>query len=224
MKTLKSMKLVVLALLVPIFATGCAGFTKSVDEQGNEQTSNKLWGTLIGMGGAVFEGKHSRRDSSSIAKRMLGAGALGAGVGHLFDKQNEELAEEFRKKQIQVQVQGELVKATVQVHFTSGSTQISARDMGKINEVSQIANQHAPNYTIAIVGHTDSQGPEQMNMNLSVNRAKSVGFELAQRVRNRIQTGGFGEERPVADNSTAAGRAANRRVEFFFRPPAQQQK
>ena len=67
-----------------------------------------------------------------------------------------------------------------------------------------------------IGGHTDSQGREEMNLNLSQQRAESVLIALQSR---RILTGnlipiGYGETRPIAYNGTEEGREANRRIEF----------
>ncbi len=74
---------------------------------------------------------------------------------------------------------------------------------------------------LEIQGYTDSQGREEMNLALSQSRAESVLNELRAR---RVITGsfkavGYGEENPVADNGTEAGREANRRIEFrLIRP------
>ena len=68
---------------------------------------------------------------------------------------------------------------------------------------------------VDVVGHTDSVGPEAYNQQLSVRRATSVrDFLVANGANaNIIDVSGMGESSPVADNSTAAGRAQNRRVE-----------
>ncbi len=73
-----------------------------------------------------------------------------------------------------------------------------------------------PAAKIEISGHTDDAGSEVYNKNLSQNRAKSVmEYLVSHGVSQRILTAvGYGESKPVADNSTEAGRAENRRVEF----------
>lgn len=70
--------------------------------------------------------------------------------------------------------------------------------------------------TIAVEGHTDSQGSDQYNQGLSERRAKAVAEYLESHgiARSRMETTGFGESKPVADNDTADGRAQNRRVEL----------
>ena len=71
---------------------------------------------------------------------------------------------------------------------------------------------------IAVVaeGHTDSTGPDTYNQGLSERRAKSVrDYLVAGGIdASRIETAGYGESQPVADNSTRDGRAQNRRVEL----------
>jgi outer membrane protein OmpA-like peptidoglycan-associated protein len=75
---------------------------------------------------------------------------------------------------------------------------------------------------IDVYGHTDPSGGDGINIPLSQNRAQSVATYLAQRGVNsaRIATQGFGSSRPIADNGTEAGRAANRRVEIRIVPVA----
>src|SRR5207237_4146525 len=71
---------------------------------------------------------------------------------------------------------------------------------------------------VRIIGHTDSTGPDELNDRLSLARAQSVRDYIVTRgVRPElIQIAGRGEHEPVADNSTDAGRARNRRVEIFL--------
>jgi outer membrane protein OmpA-like peptidoglycan-associated protein len=72
-----------------------------------------------------------------------------------------------------------------------------------------------PNVKVRIDGHTDAQGSDSYNQQLSNNRAVSVGTALASMGvdASRIQAVGHGEAKPVADNNTDAGRQQNRRVE-----------
>ena len=69
---------------------------------------------------------------------------------------------------------------------------------------------------LEIGGHTDSQGREQMNLNLSQSRANSVLFELQRRrvLTKNIIAKGYGESQPIASNDTEQGREINRRIEF----------
>jgi OOP family OmpA-OmpF porin len=78
-----------------------------------------------------------------------------------------------------------------------------------------------PDVTVRIDGHTDSVGTEEYNQGLSERRAEAVASYLEERgvSRDRMTVAGFGETQPVADNSTAEGRALNRRVEIDLIDP-----
>jgi OOP family OmpA-OmpF porin len=73
-----------------------------------------------------------------------------------------------------------------------------------------------PTVRVAIEGHTDSQGSETGNQALSESRAESVKDYLVGEgiAADRLETAGFGESNPIADNGTPEGRAENRRIEF----------
>ncbi len=75
-----------------------------------------------------------------------------------------------------------------------------------------------PGRTVRVEGHTDSIASEEYNQKLSEERAASVAAWLAAHgiERDRLVTVGWGERRPIADNSTAAGRQRNRRVEIII--------
>jgi len=85
----------------------------------------------------------------------------------------------------------------------------------KLAKVSGIILAH-PGLKIAVEGHTDSIGGDEYNMKLSENRAKAVqSYLVSQGLNSGIVTAqGFGKNRPVVDNGTAAGRQQNRRVEM----------
>ncbi len=101
------------------------------------------------------------------------------------------------------------------VNFMFDSSSLTRVAQDTLSRVARdlVAN---PSVTVEVVGHTDWIGSNEYNMRLSRARAESVkSFLITQGVAaDRIATAWFGEERPVATNNTAAGRAANRRVEI----------
>jgi len=109
-------------------------------------------------------------------------------------------------------------KIAIQIHFASGSARISPESMPQMAQLGQaLASEALGNRVVSVEGHTDSEGGEESNQRLSEARARSVKDHLASRYGiepDRLPTRGFGESDPVASNDTAAGRAANRRVEF----------
>ena len=100
------------------------------------------------------------------------------------------------------------------IHFDTDSAGIRADSPPSLNVVLQLIN-NRPGSRWVISGHTDNKGSVVRNQPLSESRAAAVVTWLAAHGvdRNRLQSQGFGASRPVADNSTAVGRALNRRVE-----------
>ena len=89
------------------------------------------------------------------------------------------------------------------------------------NSLNQLANllKSEPDVQIDIQGHTDSTGSDRVNDPLSENRAQAVAQYLVQQGVPATQfknVSGFGSHNPIADNSTATGRAQNRRVEIYM--------
>ena len=100
--------------------------------------------------------------------------------------------------------------------FETASAKISAHGMAAIDKVVDILKQ-CDDETLGIAGHTDSIGSEDYNKDLSARRISSVLLELEQREVDisRFVKSPWGEEKPVADNLSEAGRAKNRRIEFY---------
>ncbi|MEO0891279.1 MAG: OmpA family protein [Pseudomonadota bacterium] len=107
------------------------------------------------------------------------------------------------------------VKDTRKISFEPGSARLDVAAKQIMDDIAEILRECGA-LTMEIGGHTDSQGREVMNQQLSQSRAQAVLNEL--RVR-RVLTGsitavGYGESEPIADNDTEEGREANRRIEF----------
>ncbi|AWX43900.1 putative lipoprotein YiaD [Flagellimonas maritima] len=101
--------------------------------------------------------------------------------------------------------------------FESGSANIQPQSMGIIRQISQVLQQEK-GMKLKIVGHTDSDGSDENNLNLSEKRAEAVKNVLATVYgisSNRLMSEGKGESEPVEDNATIEGKAQNRRVEFI---------
>jgi outer membrane protein OmpA-like peptidoglycan-associated protein len=101
--------------------------------------------------------------------------------------------------------------------FESGSASLQPQSMGIIRQISQVLQQE-PEMNLVIIGHTDADGDDALNMALSAKRAETVVNALVQVYQidpDRLQAEGKGETDPVADNSTTNGKAQNRRVEFI---------
>ncbi|TLN23467.1 OmpA family protein, partial [bacterium] len=104
------------------------------------------------------------------------------------------------------------------LEFDSGSDKIKPEYMGKIEEVANFLKEF-PEVGGTIEGHTDSAGADAYNMELSNKRAKSVVTLLEEKygiTKGRINSKGYGETKPVADNAKPEGRAKNRRIIAAF--------
>ena len=100
--------------------------------------------------------------------------------------------------------------------FDSGSANIQPQSLGIVRQISQVLMQDE-NIKLNIIGHTDADGPDDVNLKLSKARAaavKEVLINIYKVSANRLTTDGKGETQPLGDNKTADGKAQNRRVEF----------
>ncbi|SFC93223.1 OmpA family protein [Tropicimonas isoalkanivorans] len=114
----------------------------------------------------------------------------------------------------------ELIKSAQsldKITFEPSSSEISGSAVGIVNEIADILKGCKDvEMQIEIAGHTDSQGREEMNLELSQSRANAVLEALIARrvLTSAITARGYGEAEPIADNDTEEGREENRRIEF----------
>ena len=101
------------------------------------------------------------------------------------------------------------------ITFELGSARIRPQSFPVIDGAVALLKEY-PTLRLRIDGHTDDQGKDDANQKLSEDRAASVKAYMVSKgvEEGRIDTAGYGETRPVQDNKTAAGRSANRRIEF----------
>lgn len=105
--------------------------------------------------------------------------------------------------------------AAKNIYFATGSSKLLPKSFKSLNEVAKILNDN-PSYKIDIEGNTDNSGKAEKNQVLSEARAAAVATYLQSKgiTDARLAATGFGQDKPVADNKTAAGRAKNRRVDL----------
>lgn len=106
--------------------------------------------------------------------------------------------------------------STNAILFASGSDKIQPESNAVLNQIKDALSQ-APDMKIKIIGHTDNDGDANSNLALSKKRANAVKMKLATMGIDayRMTADGKGENEPVADNDSPAGKAQNRRVEFI---------
>jgi outer membrane protein OmpA-like peptidoglycan-associated protein len=158
-------------------------------------------------------------------KRYVWGAALGAlaggAIGSYMDKQEEEFREELADSGVEVYREGDSIRLSIpgNITFATGSDAIVTGFYPVLENVAKVLNRYDKT-KLSIEGHTDSVGDVNSNRELSMQRANSVAIYLqATNVEaNRLQTLGMGESQPIADNATAQGRQANRRVELRIIP------
>lgn len=115
--------------------------------------------------------------------------------------------DDVMKKEVAIVLEG--------IHFNVGSSEIKNESLPKLREALKTLQTY-DDVTVEISGHTDNTGSKSLNQRLSQDRAESVKNWLVKNGidAERIVAVGYGEDRPIADNSTADGRLQNRRIEF----------
>ncbi len=171
-----------------------------------------------GVGGAAGAGLGALVGGRKGALIGLGVGALAGGsVGLYLDKQRKELE---RVAEVKKTENGLLVQMKNDILFDTGSDGVKAEGVAELAKVGDILAKYSDD-RVRIEGHTDSTGDAQLNQALSERRANAVKALLVSRgvLEQQISTLGFGESKPVADNTSPAGRAKNRRVELHIDVP-----
>lgn len=115
-----------------------------------------------------------------------------------------------------VRVEAKRITIMDKIHFETGKAVIKPESYGLLDEVARIIMDNPQVGRVEIAGHTDNRGSDELNLDLSTQRAQAVrDFLLEAGVSSqRLVARGYGETRPIDTNITRDGRANNRRVEF----------
>ncbi|MEE9334960.1 MAG: OmpA family protein [Granulosicoccaceae bacterium] len=181
-------------------------------------------GAAIGaIAGAVIGNQSSSKNGKYVGAAV---GALtGAAVGSYMDKQqaklNQELAAESRNNEITVtRVDKETLKINVssETSFDHNSAGIKPSFRNSLQKVGDVIAEYNST-AVHVIGHTDSTGSDSYNQQLSEKRASAVSRHLSRNGvdRTRMRMSGRGENQPVSDNASSAGRSDNRRVEIYLK-------
>ena len=208
-----------LAVSSALVVTGCT----TNPETGRREISRTAVGAVLGgLGGLVVGDVIGGRNDRTEQIIGAGIGAIAGGaVGAYMDRQEAELRRQTAGTGVDVIREGNdlLLRMPAGITFAFDSYQVQPQFQATLNEVAQTLQAY-PSTIIDVLGHTDSVGSDAYNQQLSQQRAQAVANYLIQRGVQpaRIATRGYGESMPIADNSTEAGRAANRRVEIKVVP------
>ena len=213
------MKVAILTLCAGIVMTGCNNLAK---------------GTAIGAAGGAVLGAVVGKIAGNTAVGAAVGTAVGAGTGALIGKHMDKVkkqAEAVQNAQVESVTDAnglQAVKVTFDsgILFTTGSSTLSTTAKNSLSNFANVLKANT-DCDVAVQGYTDNAGwknstaeqSAQKNLNLSQQRAQAVTNYLqslgvtSNQIRSTI---GYGEANPVADNSTAAGKAQNRRVEVYM--------
>ena len=221
MKT-KLIKGSLLAIAAAMTVAGC----QTTDAYTGESKVNKTSkGAGIGaLAGAVL-GAATGDNSKERRKRALigaGVGAIaGAGVGNYMDRQEAKLRAQLQGSGVSVTRAGNdlILNMPGNITFKTASADLNASFFQVLDSVGLVLKEFDKTL-IDVEGHTDSDGSDTYNQQLSLQRATSVGSYLQSHGVNgqRIVTFGAGEVRPIASNATPEGKQQNRRVELRLQP------
>lgn len=206
--------------LSAVAALAIAGCTPSPYSNPNENTnSGALYGAIIG---GMAGGTASKNNKLLGAAAGAAAGAMiGGAIGSNLDKQAADLRSQLANSGVIIINHGDymIVRTPSDLLFATDSAKVSPKFQSQLQTVAQSFIQY-PNTTIEVVGHTDSTGDANYNMDLSLRRAQAVRDVLVSDgvAPGRIRATGVGESQPVASNATVLGREQNRRVDIIVRP------
>ena len=213
--------LTVTAPTAALALSGCANMSETQTDSAKGAGIGALAGVLLGAATGGSKG------AAQGAVLGAGAGALG---GYIWSTRMQE-----QKRAMEAATAGTGIGVSqtadnrlkldvpADAGFAVGRSSVSPTLAGVLNQFAGTLNAN-PVTAVAIVGHTDSTGSDAVNNPLSFDRANATRDYLVARGVSpaRFATDGRGSREPIADNGTAAGRAANRRVEIYVAEPARQ--
>lgn len=216
---MKKIKVFSLALCLAMVMAGC---------------NNTQKGAAIGTGAGALVGAIVGKLAGNTAVGAAVGGAVGAGTGAIIGKKMDKAkaeAEAVKNAQVESVTDAnglQAVKVTFDsgILFSTGSSTLAPAAKASLQQFSQVLKNNS-GCDVAIQGYTDNAGWKNSTAAQSAEKNKALSLDRATSVSTYLQglgvsssqiksVDGFGEANPVADNSTAAGKAQNRRVEVYM--------
>lgn len=194
---------------VSMVTVGCSQMTKT---QKGAVIGSATGGTI----GAIIGKKAGNTAVGAVIGGAIG-GVAGAYIGRKMDRQAEEIRRNVPGAEVIPAGEGLIVKFDSGILFDVDKSDLKPNARTNIENLAATMKNN-PETNIMVIGHTDSDGSDAHNYGLSERRASSVkSYTVANGVSSsRLTTVGKGETEPIADNSTASGKAQNRRVEIVI--------
>jgi len=218
---MKSLKSIVVALCAALVLAGC-GMSKTGQ------------GALIGAGGGAALGAIVGAIAGNTAIGTAIGGAVGAGAGAIIGKKMDKAkkeAEAIQNAQVEEVKDAnglDAVKVTFAsgILFATGKNDLSAEAKASLQQLASVLKGNS-DCDVSIQGYTDNQGWKNSTVEQSMQKNQALSLDRATAVSSYLQAlsvpaaqiksvEGFGQNNPVADNSTKAGQAQNRRVEVYM--------
>ena len=189
---------------------------------GQQQTSNTAKGAGIGAASGALLAMLISGTSRKNALIGAGIGALAGGAaGSYMDAEEKKLRAQLQGTGVSVTRSGDnlVLNMPGNITFATNQSDVAAGFYPVLNSVALVLKEYEKTL-IDVVGHTDSTGPLELNMQLSNARAAAVAQYLqSQGIPSvRVQSQGVGPQYPIASNDTPEGRQVNRRVDLVLRP------
>jgi outer membrane protein OmpA-like peptidoglycan-associated protein len=217
--TIKKIGITFFTILLALSLTNC----KAVKNANNKQKGAVIGATGGAILGAIIGnniGKGGNGELGAVIGGVVG-GTAGVLIGNQMDKQAQKIEEEIPGAKVERIDDGIVITFDENsgVYFDTAKYNINAASQETLNKLVNVFKEY-PDTNILVVGHTDSVGTDDYNMTLSKNRAYAVTNYLTGKglSSGRFTTNWFGESQPMHDNSTAEGRAKNRRVNVAILP------
>ncbi len=202
------------ALLITAVA-GALALSGCQNMEYDKTALGSIGGALLGAGIA-----YANADKDKMGQAAAIGAVVGGGAGLILDRKEKRLKEELAGTGIDVDrnQDGSINLVMPSVTFATNSSTIQGQFQSALNDVARVLREDGTSNKLALVihGHTDNTGNDSINIPLSNSRANAVKNYLAAQgiSSSRMTAKGYGSSSPVADNSTAAGREQNRRVEI----------
>ena len=215
------MRKLILASAMAIFAVGCTTNPYTGEKRASRTVTSGAMGAGAGAAAGAAIGAIAGNAGKGAAIGAAVGAATGVGIGVYQDRQQAKLRERLAASGVSVTRDGDNIYLNMpsDITFDTAQSQIKPGFYETLNSVAIVLAEFDAT-TVSVYGHADARGADDYNQRLSEQRALSVSNYLASQgvAGQRLNAIGFGETRPVADNSTTSGQAANRRVEIVIDP------
>jgi outer membrane protein OmpA-like peptidoglycan-associated protein len=195
-----------LLAMVLVLTAGCATNPDGTTEY-KRTAIGALAGGAVGAGTGMLIAGRGHRGTGALIGGIAGA-AVGGGVGNYMDRQAAEMKRKLPDAAVARQGDKLYVALPSGILFDVNKDEVKPSARDQVGQAAEVLVKYPDTY-ITVEGHTDSTGGAEYNQKLSASRGVAA---------SRLSVHGYGESDPIADNGTAEGRQANRRVQLEIRP------